>query len=148
FIAGNKLVYRRSVKGAANAGEFVLVDIATTSKAPAFDHARIATALNTAASPSTPYTAVTLPFQTFTYADEMKAIEFQVGGAGGGRAGGGGGGRAGGAPQAPGTRFKCTLTDYSCMRLSAPADAGAQGQGAGQGQGRAGGGRAGGQGQG
>src|SRR6185295_11998714 len=99
FIAGNKLWYRKSVKGGF---EFVLVDVTAATKAPAFDHARLATALSTTAAATPAYTAVTLPFQTLTFVDDMKAIEFQVGGGGAaGRAGGGGGGR-GGAPALPG----------------------------------------------
>src|SRR6185436_19085814 len=120
-----------------------LVDPATASKAPAFDHARLATAISTAASGT--YTATTLPFTTFTYADNMQAIEFALAPAGGGagRGGGGGGGRAGGAPAAgapPAPRFRCSLADYTCARQQGqPA-----GQGGGAGQGR--GGRQGGQG--
>src|SRR5688500_11526202 len=40
-----KVWYRKSVKGG---NEFVLVDAATKIKAPAFDHAKLATALSTA----------------------------------------------------------------------------------------------------
>src|SRR6185295_4598789 len=145
FVAGNKLVYKRSVKGPAGAGEFVLVDIATTTKSSPFDHAKLATALSSVAGVT--YTALTLPFNTYTYVDDMKAIQFVLGAAGGGRAGGGGGGgRAGGGPTTPPPpSYKCTLTDYTCTRLNAPSDnAAPQAQGAGQG--RNGGGRAGGQG--
>src|SRR5678816_1018216 len=46
FVPGNKLVYKRTVKGGA---EFVLVDIATTTKSSPFDHARLATALSSVA---------------------------------------------------------------------------------------------------
>jgi dipeptidyl aminopeptidase/acylaminoacyl peptidase len=138
-----KFWYRKSVRG-ANAFQFVLVDPATASKAPAFDHARLATSMSAAAGGT--YTATTLPFTTFTYTDNtMQAIEFALAPAGGGagRGGGGGAGRAGGAPPAgapPAQRFRCTLTDYTCTRQqAAPA-----GQGGGAGQGR--GGRQGGQG--
>src|SRR6185436_11202500 len=62
FVAGNKLVYKRSVKGPAGAGEFVLVDIATTTKSSPFDHAKLATALSSVAGVT--YTALTLPFNT------------------------------------------------------------------------------------
>ena len=131
-----KFWYRKSVRG-ANAFQFVLVDPATASKAPAFDHARLATAMSAAAGGT--YTATTLPFATFTYADNMQAIEFALAPAGGGagRGGGGGGGRAGGAPAAgapPAQRFRCTLTDYACTRQqAAPAGQGAQGRGGRQG---------------
>jgi dipeptidyl aminopeptidase/acylaminoacyl peptidase len=131
-----KFWYRKSVRG-ANAFQFVLVDPATASKAPAFDHARLATAMSAAAGG--PYTATTLPFATFTYADNMQAIEFALAPAGGGagRGGGGGGGRAGGAPAAgapPAPRFRCTLADYTCTRQqAAPAGQGGQGRGGRQG---------------
>ncbi len=128
----SKFWYRKSVKGG---NQFVLVDPAAPAKAAAFDHARLATAISTAASGQ--YTAVTLPFSTFTFVDNMQAIEFAIGGAG--RAGGGAGGRAGGAPAggaadtAP--RYRCSLADYTCARVQPPA----AGQGAAAGQGRAGG---------
>lgn len=136
FLEGaNKLWYRKSVKGG---NEFVLVDVAAKTKAPAFDHARLAAALSTAANAK--YTAVTLPFATLTFVDDMKAIEFSIGG-GRGRAGGGGrqgGGRAGGVPAAP--QWRCTLTEYTCTRAAAPTPAEGQGAAAGRGgPGRAGG---------
>src|SRR5215831_893385 len=56
--------YRKSVKGG---NEFVVVDAATGQKRPAFDHARLATALSSASG--TTYAAVTLPFSEFTYTD-------------------------------------------------------------------------------
>jgi dipeptidyl aminopeptidase/acylaminoacyl peptidase len=144
FIQGTaKLWYRKPVKGGS---EFVLVDAAAKTKAPAFDHARLAAAINTAAGGS--YTALTLPFQTFTYTDNQQAITFAIGGGGGaGRAGGGGGGgrQGGGAPAGPpAPQWRCTLTDYVCTRPAAPAGepAAQAGQGRQGGQGRgAGGGR-------
>ena len=88
-----KFWYQKSVKGG---NEFVLVDPDTKTKSPAFDHARLATSLSAAATGN--YTAVTLPFSTFTFIDNMQAIEFAVG------AGGGGGGRGGGGAAAPAGR--------------------------------------------
>ena len=77
WIEGSqKFWYRKSVKGG---NQFVLVDPAGPAKAPAFDHARLATAISTAASGT--YTAMTLPFTTFTFVDNMQAIEFAIGGA-------------------------------------------------------------------
>src|SRR5262245_13687577 len=64
-----KLFYRKSVKGGY---QFVLVDPAVPSKAAAFDHARLATALSSASGGT--YTAITLPFSTFTFLDNMQAI--------------------------------------------------------------------------
>jgi dipeptidyl aminopeptidase/acylaminoacyl peptidase len=146
WIAGSqKFWYEKSVKGG---NSFVLVDPAAASKAPAFDHTRLAAAISTASSGT--YTALTLPISTFTYVDNMAAIEFALapGGRGGaGRAGGAAAGR-GGAP-APGQpappRYRCTLSDYQCTKLpdAAQADAAAQAAQAGRagGQGRGGGAR-------
>jgi Tol biopolymer transport system component len=125
FVEGDsKLWYRKSVTGG---NTFVLVDIAAKAKAPAFDHARLAAALSTAANAK--YTDVTLPFTSFTFGNGMQAIEFSIGG-------GGRGGRQGGGPAAPG--WRCTLTDYTCSRAGATPAAGAP-QGARGGGGRAGG---------
>ena len=55
--APGKLWYRKSVTGG---NEFVLVDAVAKTKAPAFDHARLAAGLNAAANGK--YTAVTLRF--------------------------------------------------------------------------------------
>ena len=137
-----KVWYRKAVKGG---NEFVLADAATKTKAPAFDHAKLAAALSTATSQK--YTALELPFTTFTFVDSQRAIEFTVAPTGGGRAGGGGGGgRAGGAPGATQPRYRCTITDYTCTRATGTPAADAQaGQGrAGGGGGGGGGGRAGG----
>ena len=109
--------YRKSVKGG---NEFVLVDPAAKTKAPAFDHAKLAAGLSTAASAQ--YTAVTLPFNSFTFVNNRQAIEFTAA-PGGGRAGGGGGGgagRAGGGGANTQPRWHCTLTDYTCARQTAP----------------------------
>ncbi|HEX5214172.1 MAG TPA: prolyl oligopeptidase family serine peptidase [Vicinamibacterales bacterium] len=125
--APNLFTYRKSVKGG---NEFVLVDAAAKTKAPAFDHAKLAASLSTAAAAK--YTAITLPFNTFTFVDNRQAIEFAIGG--GGRQGGGaaGGRQGGGGPAAP--RWHCTLTDYTCTRAAA-SPAGQAGVGAGQGRG-------------
>jgi dipeptidyl aminopeptidase/acylaminoacyl peptidase len=146
WVTGSpQVTYRRSVKGG---NEFVLVDPVAKTKAAPFDHAKLATALSTANNAK--YTAQTLPFNTFTFADNRQAIEFTLGAGGGaGRGSGGGGGGRGGAPAggpaAP--RWRCTLTDYTCTRLTTPpadAQAGQAGRAGGQGRGGAGGGRAGG----
>ena len=67
--------YRRSVK---EGEEFVLVDASTQAKRPAFDHQRLADVLNDAIKPPKAYTAVTLPFNTFSFVDGEEAIEFSV----------------------------------------------------------------------
>jgi dipeptidyl aminopeptidase/acylaminoacyl peptidase len=119
-----KFTYRKSVKGG---NQFVLVDASAATRAPAFDHEKLAAALSAAANAK--YTALTLPFSTFTFVEDMKAIEFTTGGGrGGGRATGPG---APGAPAVP--RWHCTLTDYQCTRRTAaatPAGAGGRGRGA------------------
>jgi dipeptidyl aminopeptidase/acylaminoacyl peptidase len=111
--------YRKSVDGG---DEFVLVDAAAATRAPAFDHARLATSLSSASGES--YTALTLPFTTFDYLDDRQAIQFTIGGVG----------RGGGGPV--GQQWRCTLTDYSCSRQ---ARQGGQGRTGGPGRGGRGG---------
>jgi dipeptidyl aminopeptidase/acylaminoacyl peptidase len=110
--ASDHFWYPRTVKGGT---EFVLVDAASGTKKPAFDHDRLAAALS--AETGNKYTGLTLPFAPPQ----------------GGR-GGGGGGR-GPAPGTVGLTFidsesaiqfgmsgylwKCTLTDYACARGAA-----------------------------
>ena len=138
WIEGSaKFWYRKTVKGG---GEFVLVDPAAATKVPAFDHAKLAAAL--APVSGTNPTPVTLGFTTFTFVDNMQAIEFTTGGgAGAGRAGGRGAGAPGQAP-AGANRFRCTITTYQCTKLPPTADAPQAGAGQGRG-GRQGGGGAG-----
>jgi len=125
WLSSGRFWYRKSVRG-GNA--FVLVDPATALRRPAFDHARLATALSGAAGKS--YTATKLPFSTFTFVDSERAITFTGD---------------------DNTAWTCTLADYACTKgaSTAPADAaggrqggrGAGGAGAGgaQGAGRGGG---------
>ncbi len=139
WIPGSeKFWYRKTVRG-GNA--FVLVDAVAGTKAPAFDHAKLASALSTTAGAT--YTAVTLPFTTFTYADNLSAIVFSIGSGAAGRAGGGAG--RGATPAAPAVAYRCSLTDYTCAKRPEAAPADGQGvrgtcqsQGSGQGRGRAG----------
>jgi dipeptidyl aminopeptidase/acylaminoacyl peptidase len=86
--------YRKTVKGGA---EFVIVDAETRQKGPAFDHQRLATALSSAAGRS--YSALTLPFNTFTFADSEQAIEMTF----------------------EGTPWRCALADYTCRKNQAGA---------------------------
>ena len=81
--------YRRSAKGG---NEFVLVDAETLQKRPAFDHEKLAAALTTELAPEKAFTAVTLPFTTFTFVDGDRAIEVT----------------------ANGTTWRCALADYRC----------------------------------
>jgi dipeptidyl aminopeptidase/acylaminoacyl peptidase len=73
WLPDDRFWYRVSVPGGA---EFVLVDPATATKGPAFDHARLAAALSAAATGK--YTALTLPFNDFDYTADTAAIEFSV----------------------------------------------------------------------
>ena len=69
--AGHRFWYRKSVEGG---GTFVMVDAEAGTRAPVFDHEKIAAALSRAAGGH--YTAVTLPFRTFRYTEG--AIEFPL----------------------------------------------------------------------
>ncbi len=93
--------YRKSVKGG---NEFVLVDAEALTKKPAFDHARLATALS--ASSGQTYTAVTLPFSTFTFLQNQTAIEFSL----------------------SGSTWRCDLSAYACTKGAAPRQAGQRGR--------------------
>ncbi len=94
----NRFWFRRSVKGG---NEFILVNAGTKAMGPAFDHARLAESLSTAAKGK--YTAVTLPFATFSFADNDRAIEFLIGTpAATGRGGAG-------VPM-----WKCSIETYTC----------------------------------
>jgi dipeptidyl aminopeptidase/acylaminoacyl peptidase len=87
--------YRTSVEGG---DRFVRVDPRVPEKAPAFDHERLAVALNAARNDS--LTAVTLPFPRFSYTDDETAIEFIL----------------------TDSVWHCTLTDYRC-RNTGPEEA-------------------------
>jgi len=118
--------YSRTVKGGS---EFLIVDATTATKKPAFDHDKLATAINSATGGH--YTGLALPFAPPQ----------------GGRGGGGGAGRgaAGAPPQtAPlhfidaqsiefgtgGSMYTCRLADYTCAKGGAiPANAGGRGRG-------------------
>ena len=81
--------YRRSVKGG---NEFVLVDADTGQKRPPFDHEKLAATLATMTGRKV--TAVTLPFNAFTFKDNERAIEARFDGA----------------------TWTCTLADYACTK--------------------------------
>ncbi len=84
--------YRRSVKGG---NEFVLVDADSGQKRPPFDHERLAATI--AKMTGRKITAVTLPFNTFTFRDNERAIEARFDGA----------------------VWTCTLADYACTKAPA-----------------------------
>ena len=116
----NRFWYRVSVTGG---NRFVVVDPDAWAKQPAFDHDRLARSLSSAAGGQ--YTAITLPFTTFAYANDRQAIETEVSGG----------------------RYRCTLSDYACSRTgdvapaAGPGGGGRGGRGGGGGAGRGGGGR-------
>ncbi|HEY2820046.1 MAG TPA: DPP IV N-terminal domain-containing protein [Candidatus Acidoferrum sp.] len=77
--------------------EFLLVDPAQSETKPAFDHARLATALATATKREIKPTQ--LPFDSFEFADDGKSIHFRV----------------------DETEWHCTLDSYECKADSANA---------------------------
>jgi dipeptidyl aminopeptidase/acylaminoacyl peptidase len=81
--------YRKSTRAG---NEFVVVDAATRQKRPAFDHARLATALGAALH--RPVEAAALPFNTIAFVDRESALSLVV----------------------DTLRFRCTLSDYQCVR--------------------------------
>ena len=120
----NRFWYRVTVPGGSR---FAVVDAEAWAKQPAFDHDRLASALSSATREQ--YTAITLPFTTFDFANGGQAIE----------------------ADANGSRWRCTLADYACTRLGAAQGGGGGGGGFGRGGGGGGGrgqGRAGGAGSG
>ncbi len=64
--------YRKTVKGGH---EFILVDAEKLTKAPAFDHERLAAALNKETGEK--FTAVTLPFRSIRFVEDGKFLEFE-----------------------------------------------------------------------
>jgi len=87
------LVYNKSVPGGHT---FVLVDATTGNKQPAFDQARLATALNVAAH--TDFKPDALPFAHVELVDHRSAVEF-------------------GFEQTP---WRCELTNYQCAKKGDP----------------------------
>jgi dipeptidyl aminopeptidase/acylaminoacyl peptidase len=111
----HKAYYRRAVTGGH---DFILVDADAKTKAPAFDHARIAASLSTAIGK--PYGALDLPFNAFEFVDGERAIQFV----------------------AESATWRCTHAESAC-RKATPAEAqqggGRGGRGGGQGAGGFGG---------
>src|SRR5262249_17248584 len=73
-----------------NGSEFILIDPAKGTRAPAFEHAKLAAALSIAANQK--YDAHKLPFQNITLAADGSTVSFEAAGKG----------------------WKCTLADYKC----------------------------------
>ncbi len=91
--------YYRSVRPAGT--EFVLVDPRAKSRAPLFDHVKVAAALSAAAGGS--YTATALPFQSVELSDDRKSILVSAPG---------------------GRRFRCDVSGAACAAAGqAPAPA-------------------------
>ena len=83
----DRFSYRTSVAGGK---QFVMIDPVGRSRAPAFDHTRLALALRTATHDSV--TAVTLPFDAFSFGSDGRAIEFVL----------------------RDSTWRCGLDDYAC----------------------------------
>jgi dipeptidyl aminopeptidase/acylaminoacyl peptidase len=96
--AGHRFWYRKSVEGGTN---FILVDAEAATRAPAFDHERLAAVLSRVSGEH--YTAVTLPFGVLNFSEG--AIEFPLNEA----------------------RWRCDLVMYTCNNLG-PQRRGAFGQ--------------------
>ena len=73
WLQDDRFWYRNSTP---EGSEFVLVDAKGGTRAPAFDHARLAAALSAAAG--TTYDASHLPFMDFEFSAEGQAISFNV----------------------------------------------------------------------
>src|SRR5215831_1453855 len=85
----NRFFYHKSSPGGS---EFILVDPERNTSVPAFDHARLATALSHAAKQD--YPASDLPFSDFEFVDGGKAIRFSIDKA----------------------QWKCLLDSYECQK--------------------------------
>jgi dipeptidyl aminopeptidase/acylaminoacyl peptidase len=75
WLSGDRFWYRTLT---AQGSEFVLVNAVKGSKAPAFNHEKLAQALSAASGKS--YTASMLPFQSFTFSPDEKSILFSADG--------------------------------------------------------------------
>ena len=100
--------YRKTIQGGS---EFEIVDAATLTKKPAFDHAKLAASLSAAAGEK--YTGLKRPFMAINFVDNEKAVEFDVGD----------------------SRWRCDLSDYSCKKTGPAERRGRFGGGGGLGQG-------------
>ena len=118
----SKYVYRRTVQGGY---EFMVVDAEAKTKAPAFDHQKLASTLSSMLGRTV--SPVDLPFSMFEFTEDNSAIRFLINPPGA-PPGGGGGGRGGGIGDAP--AWRCTLDTYTCRR---PEGTGRGGRGGGRG---------------
>jgi dipeptidyl aminopeptidase/acylaminoacyl peptidase len=74
WLSNERFWYRNQT---AAGYEFILVDPAKRSRAPAFDHAKLAAALSSAANEK--YDAHQLPFQTIEFSEDGTSVSFNVG---------------------------------------------------------------------
>jgi len=74
WMPGDRFWYRNR---GARMFEFLVADLATGARRPAFDHHRLAAALSQAAD--TAYDVAKLPFQELTWTDDERAIRFSTG---------------------------------------------------------------------
>ncbi len=91
FDQDNRFWYRNDLPGGAR--EFILVDAEHGTRAPAFDHQRLAAALSKAAGGQV-YKADHLPFDEVEFVDDSKAIRFRAGDA----------------------TWRCPLDSYECSK--------------------------------
>src|SRR5262249_41139486 len=99
----SQFVYRKSVKGG---NTYMLVDAATQEKRAAFDHDRLATAIDAAIkrpAGSQPITGTSLPLGRLAYIENGRAIEFTLA-------------ARPGETVTDTTRWRCALADYVCGR--------------------------------
>ncbi len=113
WLDDGRFWYRTSVMGGH---AFVLVDPAAATKHAPFDHTRLADALGRALNRS--FTPTTLPFTTFTFAENSGNIHITV----------------------DETPWTCVLADYTCTRREVTAGGGRGGGARGAGPGGRGGG--------
>jgi len=73
WLADDRFWYRNTT---AEGSEFVMVDAAKGTRAPAFDHAKVATALTTATGAN--FDAHHLPFMEFEFSEDGQSISFNV----------------------------------------------------------------------
>ncbi len=95
FHDNTRFWYRNDLRGGT--AEFIVVDAERGTRAPAFDHPKLAAALAKAAGVE--YRAAKLPFDSIEFIHGSGAIRFKVGD----------------------TNWKCDLVSYECVRVSAPA---------------------------
>lgn len=73
WLSGDRFWYRNTV---AAGSEFVMIDPAKGTRAPAFDHTRVAEALSKATGMK--YEATTLPFTQFEFSPDERSIMFEL----------------------------------------------------------------------